>query len=247
MTRDLVLVCRHEPNLLTTVDTAKYPVLAGRGANHTIDGEEEEGWFTHDFTWEARAEQTRSGPASLEQGGTARPPWLWRAVPPRRSSARFGFASALPSAPRASTTSTRSSRSRAFSTLPWEQTGERRQREPGTVGLFLDSRGGSGGRGWLDPGTSQAGSGIYRALGPCVCVCAPQRLLSRRRTAFFGLWPPPAPDPNTQTWSFFGLATLKRELSGAGQATLCARDEMLWRPDYPRPKHDCTHADRVLA
>ena len=50
MTRDGVLVSRHENEIGGTTDVAAHPEFASRKAVKTIDGERIEGWFTEDFT-----------------------------------------------------------------------------------------------------------------------------------------------------------------------------------------------------
>jgi glycerophosphoryl diester phosphodiesterase len=50
MTRDGVLVARHENEIGGTTDVAAHPEFASRRARRTIDGSEVEGWFTEDFT-----------------------------------------------------------------------------------------------------------------------------------------------------------------------------------------------------
>ncbi|HEX4150970.1 MAG TPA: glycerophosphodiester phosphodiesterase family protein [Steroidobacteraceae bacterium] len=50
MTRDGVLVARHEPEIGGTTNVAEHPEFAGRRRTKMIDGEEMEGWFTEDFT-----------------------------------------------------------------------------------------------------------------------------------------------------------------------------------------------------
>ncbi len=50
MTRDGVLVARHEPEIGGTTDVAAHPEFASRRRTQTIDGETMEGWFTEDFT-----------------------------------------------------------------------------------------------------------------------------------------------------------------------------------------------------
>jgi glycerophosphoryl diester phosphodiesterase len=50
MTRDGVLVARHENEIGGTTDVAARPEFAGRRGRRTIDGSEIEGWFTEDFT-----------------------------------------------------------------------------------------------------------------------------------------------------------------------------------------------------
>jgi glycerophosphoryl diester phosphodiesterase len=49
-TRDGHLVARHEPNITATTDVAARPEFADRKRRHVVDGREEEGWFTVDFT-----------------------------------------------------------------------------------------------------------------------------------------------------------------------------------------------------
>ncbi|MCE7796217.1 glycerophosphodiester phosphodiesterase [Sphingobium sufflavum] len=51
VTRDGVLVARHENNIADTTDVAARPEFAGRRTVKTIDGERQEGWFTEDFTF----------------------------------------------------------------------------------------------------------------------------------------------------------------------------------------------------
>ena len=50
MTRDGVLVARHENEISETTDVAGRPEFADRYATKTIDGEVRAGWFTEDFT-----------------------------------------------------------------------------------------------------------------------------------------------------------------------------------------------------
>lgn len=50
MTKDGVLIARHEPNLKDTTDVAKRPEFADRKRKTKVDGIEEEGWFASDFT-----------------------------------------------------------------------------------------------------------------------------------------------------------------------------------------------------
>jgi glycerophosphoryl diester phosphodiesterase len=49
-TKDHVLVARHEPNITDTTDVADHPEFADRKTKKTIDGTEQTGWFTDDFT-----------------------------------------------------------------------------------------------------------------------------------------------------------------------------------------------------
>lgn len=50
VTRDGVLVARHENEISETTDVAEHPEFADRRAIKTIDGREVEGWFAEDFT-----------------------------------------------------------------------------------------------------------------------------------------------------------------------------------------------------
>jgi glycerophosphoryl diester phosphodiesterase len=49
-TRDGVLVARHENEISETTDVADHPEFAERRTTKTIDGREQTGWFTEDFT-----------------------------------------------------------------------------------------------------------------------------------------------------------------------------------------------------
>lgn len=49
-TRDGHLVARHEPNITATTDVASRPEFASRRTTKRVDGVEETGWFTIDFT-----------------------------------------------------------------------------------------------------------------------------------------------------------------------------------------------------
>src|SRR5665213_1531912 len=50
MTRDGVLVARHENEIGGTTDVADHPEFAGRRTTKSIDGVSLTGWFTEDFT-----------------------------------------------------------------------------------------------------------------------------------------------------------------------------------------------------
>ena len=50
MTRDHVLVARHENEISGTTDVASHPEFTTRKATKTIDGQQITGWFTEDFT-----------------------------------------------------------------------------------------------------------------------------------------------------------------------------------------------------
>ena len=51
-TSDGVLVVRHENEISETTDVARRPEFAGRRTTKEVDGQEQTGWFTEDFTWE---------------------------------------------------------------------------------------------------------------------------------------------------------------------------------------------------
>lgn len=50
MTKDGVLVARHENEIGSTTDVAERPLFAGRRARKIVDGQEVSGWFSEDFT-----------------------------------------------------------------------------------------------------------------------------------------------------------------------------------------------------
>lgn len=50
MTKDGVMICRHEANIAETTDVAQRPEFASRKRSLSIDGKTETGWFTTDFT-----------------------------------------------------------------------------------------------------------------------------------------------------------------------------------------------------
>ncbi len=50
MTKDGVLVDRHEPEISGTTNVADHPEFAGRRTTKTVDGHAVTGWFTEDFT-----------------------------------------------------------------------------------------------------------------------------------------------------------------------------------------------------
>jgi len=50
MTKDRVLVARHENDISGTTDVADHPEFAGRRTTKTVDGAAITGWFTEDFT-----------------------------------------------------------------------------------------------------------------------------------------------------------------------------------------------------
>lgn len=50
LTKDGILVARHENEISTTTDVADHPEFASRKATKVIDGHSVKGWFTEDFT-----------------------------------------------------------------------------------------------------------------------------------------------------------------------------------------------------
>jgi glycerophosphoryl diester phosphodiesterase len=50
LTKDGVLVARHENEISDTTDVSAYPEFADRKTRKTIDGQKTSGWFTEDFT-----------------------------------------------------------------------------------------------------------------------------------------------------------------------------------------------------
>ncbi len=71
-TKDGVLVARHENNIADTTDVSTHPEFADRRAVKMIDGQQQEGWFTEDFTFgelkTLRAKE-RLGAVRTESGG----------------------------------------------------------------------------------------------------------------------------------------------------------------------------------
>lgn len=55
VSRDGVLVVRHENEIGSTTDVASRPEFAARRTTKTVDGSEITGWFTEDFTWDELA------------------------------------------------------------------------------------------------------------------------------------------------------------------------------------------------
>lgn len=51
VTKDRVLVIRHENEISGTTDVASHPEFADRRTTKTVDGQKLTGWFTEDFTW----------------------------------------------------------------------------------------------------------------------------------------------------------------------------------------------------
>ncbi|MDR2295157.1 MAG: glycerophosphodiester phosphodiesterase [Microbacterium sp.] len=52
VSRDGVLVVRHENEISGTTDVSERPEFADRRTTKRVDGAEQTGWFTEDFTWE---------------------------------------------------------------------------------------------------------------------------------------------------------------------------------------------------
>ncbi len=52
VTKDRVLVIRHENEISGTTDVASHPEFAARRTTKSVDGKTLTGWFTEDFTWE---------------------------------------------------------------------------------------------------------------------------------------------------------------------------------------------------
>jgi glycerophosphoryl diester phosphodiesterase len=50
ISKDGVLVIRHEPNIADTTDVARHPEFAGRRTEKQVDGRSQIGWFVEDFT-----------------------------------------------------------------------------------------------------------------------------------------------------------------------------------------------------
>ncbi len=71
MTRDGVLVARHENEIGGTTDVAQRPEFAARRTRKQIDGQPVEGWFTEDFTLaELKSLRARERLPELRRGNT---------------------------------------------------------------------------------------------------------------------------------------------------------------------------------
>jgi glycerophosphoryl diester phosphodiesterase len=71
VTRDGVLICRHENEIGGTTDVAQHPEFADRRTRKRIDGEDIEGWFAEDFTLaEIRTLRARERLPELRPGNT---------------------------------------------------------------------------------------------------------------------------------------------------------------------------------
>ena len=51
VSRDGVLVVRHENEIGSTTDVSQHPEFASRRTTKVVDGELLDGWFAEDFTW----------------------------------------------------------------------------------------------------------------------------------------------------------------------------------------------------
>ena len=72
MTKDGVLVARHENEISGTTDIASKPEFAARRTMKTIDGQAVSGWFTEDFTLaELKTLRARERLPALRKGNTA--------------------------------------------------------------------------------------------------------------------------------------------------------------------------------
>lgn len=76
VSRDGVLVVRHENEIGSTTDVAQHPEFADRRTTKTIDEAQVTGWFTEDFTWDelatlhARERLPKIRPSSATFDGT---------------------------------------------------------------------------------------------------------------------------------------------------------------------------------
>ena len=71
-TKDGGLIARHDPNLAISTDVAQHPEFAARKRTTRVDGEEQTGWFSGDFTLaEIKTLGTISTDAERPQGSTA--------------------------------------------------------------------------------------------------------------------------------------------------------------------------------
>jgi glycerophosphoryl diester phosphodiesterase len=72
MSRDGVLIVRHENEIGGTTDVATRPEFADRRATKTVDGQSETGWFTEDFTFaELKTLRARERLPELRPANTA--------------------------------------------------------------------------------------------------------------------------------------------------------------------------------
>jgi glycerophosphoryl diester phosphodiesterase len=71
LTRDGVLVARHENEISGTTDVAARPEFASRKATRQVDGQAISGWFTEDFSWaELKTLQARERLSELRSANT---------------------------------------------------------------------------------------------------------------------------------------------------------------------------------
>jgi glycerophosphoryl diester phosphodiesterase len=71
VSRDGVLIVRHENEISETTDVAEHPAFARRRTSKTIDGHRLEGWFTEDFTLaELKTLRCRERLPALRPGNT---------------------------------------------------------------------------------------------------------------------------------------------------------------------------------
>ena len=72
MTKDGILVARHENEISSTTDVASKPEFAARRTTKTIDGQAVSGWFTEDFTLaELKTLRARERLPAMRKGNTA--------------------------------------------------------------------------------------------------------------------------------------------------------------------------------
>ena len=72
MTKDGILVARHENEISGTTDVASRPAFAARRTTKTIDGQAVSGWFTEDFTLaELKTLRARERLPAMRKGNTA--------------------------------------------------------------------------------------------------------------------------------------------------------------------------------
>ena len=72
VTRDGVLVDRHEPEIGGTTDVSAHPEFAGRKTTKVLDGNPVTGWFTEDFTLGRTPHAARRGTAATTASGEHR-------------------------------------------------------------------------------------------------------------------------------------------------------------------------------
>ena len=72
MTRDAVLIARHENEIGATTDVAEHPEFADRRRIQVIDGETMTGWFTEDFHTGRDQDPARAGASAGLAAGELR-------------------------------------------------------------------------------------------------------------------------------------------------------------------------------